>query len=343
MKKFEVKTKLPNRKFLAFFLTFFIILGITVGVGIYIGLDRYVPFVEGEGRASEHLYDLVRTTVAILGVITVGGAAAIQYRKQLFTEVSSELDRDTKHTALLTKAIEHLGDKNASVQKGGLYELKRLAIDSEKDCHDILEIIVGYISEHNDSEEPQVKAAVITALKVFRYLLKDEEIKQLLQKRKKVLNFADTKLNGRNFSGLEFYEVDFSRAKLNEAYFGGANLNGANLRRAKLIGAKLIEVKLIGADLKGADLREADLGGADLKGADLRWADLRWADLREASLLKTNLYEAHLNGADLRGATIEPEDIKNAHISKETKFDDDVWEGLIKLGIIRDDLPRYNP
>ncbi|MCL2087799.1 MAG: pentapeptide repeat-containing protein [Oscillospiraceae bacterium] len=298
----ETKTKLPNRKYLKRFLTLFIALGIIVGFGIYMGLDYYVPSSEGNENESGRLYDLVRTTVTILGVITVGGAAAVQYRKQLFLEISSELDRDTKHTALLTKAIEHLGDSKSSVQKGGLYELKRLALDSEKDCHDILEIIVGFISEYNDrandetEKNPKVKSSVLTAEKIFRFLLENEQIQEQFKNSDKILNFSNANLERRNLSFLTFPKVDFRYAKLNYA-----KLNVAKLNHAELVRAELNHVELVWAELRGADLRKAEL-----RGADLRWAK-----------------------------ELEAEQLLNSHIDENTKFDDDIYEELVRLGKIK--------
>lgn len=316
--------KFPSRKYFLGVLVLFILLGAGVGVVIYFLLNHFSPYdasATNAGSQSEHIYDLVRTTATILGVITVGGAAAVQYRKQRFMEASAALERDaklverdSKFSALLTKAIEHLGHDSVSIRKGALYELKRLAIDSEKDRGDVLEIIAEFISENRNKqalilEKPTVAAIdsdVLTAEKILDYLLGNSN-----------LNIREL-----NFSGMNLSKIKLDKANLDRVDLSGATLIGANLSRMNLNGAILFGANLRGAALFrtcscGANLRSADFRKATLIGAKLNKAVLDWADFR---------------GANLSGATVTAEQLKFARIDETTILDDDIREELVRRG-----------
>jgi hypothetical protein len=264
--------KLPNSKFLFLMVLAFVLAGVGTGVGIYFLLQ---PFADA-ANPSVSLYDLVRTTATILGVITVGGAAAIQYRKQRFMEASvhleeakADLERDMKYAALLTTAIEHLGSDRPAIRRGALYELKRLAIDSEKDRESVLEILARHIKEKAEKipkdfvEQAEQKSEVAVAKEILYLLLRTQRF-----------NAANINLEG----------VDLSRANLFGVNLFGANLSGADLS---------------GADLSWANLSEADLSGADLSGATLNGTILSGADLRNATVTAHQLIQAHISASTL--------------------------------------------
>jgi uncharacterized protein YjbI with pentapeptide repeats len=331
--------KLPNSRFLFLMVLAFVLAGVGAGVGIYFLLQ---PFADA-ANPSGSLYDIVRTTATILGVITVGGAAAIQYRKQRFTEASvhleeakADLERDMKYAALLTTAIEHLGNESPAIRRGALYELRRLAIDSEKDRESVLEILVRHAKEKAEKmrnatvEKAELESEVKTTIEILYPLLRT------LGFNADNINFEGIDFSGTNFIRANLQGAILSGANLSRADLSGAYLNKAYLNKTYLIGANLSKANLSQADLSAANLSWANLNGADLSAADLSAAGLSaaglsGADLQAARLFMADLSEARLNGADLRGATVTAHQLIQAHIDDSTLLDDDVRAELDAL------------
>ena len=113
--------------------------------------------------------------------------------------------------------------------------------------------------------------------------MKDEELREILEKHRKWLNNEDGGERA-DLHGTDLQEADLRRANLQEADLHGTCLRWASLQGANLWGANLQEADLTTADLNiaclhGTCLRRASLQGANLHGTDLRRADLRGANL----------------------------------------------------------------
>jgi len=160
-------------------------------------------------------------------------------------------------------------------------------------------------------------------------------------------DFAQAKLLGANFSGL-----DLSGAKLTNAYLRGADLSDINLTNADLR-----NVNLGGADLSGALLSDTDLSGADLHRVSLALANLSGANLTHANLEEANLSNCNLSDANLTGACLKNADlhqaglaltnlvdvdftganVKEARLWHDSGISDEVKADLIKRGAIFDE------
>ena len=339
MKK-RKEVKFPSRKFLLPSMALLIFLGLGAGVGIYFLLGTLTVV-----STTDDMYNVVRTAVAILGVITVGGAAAIQFRKQNFAEASAELERDAKFAALLTRAIEHLGNESIAIRKGAIYELRRLAVDSEKDRESVVEILSGFVREGieklsspeppgNGEELPKPEADIFIAAEVLSFLYQGYGCRASLE---------GLQAEHVNLDRVELRGVKLSRAKFTGTSLNGAFLNEANLSRAYLGGAGLKSqgTNLIGANLIGANLRCTWLGNACftvaiLDGADLSEAHLHNTIFSGTTLKNVKFGRAHLHGNLLQGScNFIAEQLMDAFIHENNELDDTLREELIKRGKLK--------
>ncbi|MCL2343285.1 MAG: pentapeptide repeat-containing protein [Firmicutes bacterium] len=268
------------------------LLGVVAGF-LLAGLVLYAIIIVAlklVGGSSVTLYDIFLPAATVLGVITVGGAAVVQFRKQYFTEVSAELDRDTKYTELLTKAIEHLGNESIAIRTGALYELKRLAQDSEKDRENVLEIINRFVIEEwkkltnpreDFSFDKDFPSDIVIAKTIIALLLRTERI-----------NHTELILESVHLEWEHLRVAHLCKAHLSRAHFEHANLSGANLK-----GAHLLE----------ANLGEANLIDTCLIGADLRWAINLTADqLMDAIIDETTLLDPPLRDELIKRGKLKP-------------------------------------
>lgn len=346
---------LPNSKYLFAVVSIFIIIGIGIGVAIFFILKPYA-YADSENKSAS-LYDLVRTTVTILGAITIGGAAAIQYRKQRFDEARAHLERDMKYTALLTTAIEHLGHtESSSIRQGALYELRRLALDSDKDRESVMEIIIRFGKEKTQKVKSMAKNAnnareineniseLIVAKGVLCFLLRTQDF-DASSIDLKGIDMSRGNLTGSNLfqANLSFSKLkrsslekaklcyatlfmanlrnaDLTYADLSNAIISNADLSNAFLYEARLSSAELSFAILYEASLINADLSNAILSNADLSNADLRYADLRYADLIGADLTSANLSGANLTGANIYGAIFKDSNITEEQLASTVSF-----------------------
>jgi uncharacterized protein YjbI with pentapeptide repeats len=133
-------------------------------------------------------------------------------------------------------------------------------------------------------------------------------------------------ISAKNDNFLELAEIaglnpleDFAQAKLLGANFSGLDLSGAKLPNAYLRGADLSDINLTNADLRNVNLGGADLSGAllsdtDLSGADLHRVSLVLANLSGANLSNVNLEEANLSNCNLSDANLTDACLKNANL-----------------------------
>ena len=255
------------------------------------------------------------------------------------TQMTLELSREGQITERFAKAIEQLGDDKLEVRLGGIYALKRIAKDSEKDHWTIMEVLTAYIREHAPWQEdeapkenqPEPKPpvdiqAILTVLGRRERAYGKGESERLDLHR---VNIKRAHLEGAHLEGAYLEEAHLEKAILREAHLEeaslmgahleGAILTGAHLKGATLWGAHLKRAVLAQANLEGAILKEAYLGGAILTGAHLKravlaQANLEGAILKEAYLGGAILTGAHLEGADLTGAHLEGADLTGAHL-----------------------------
>ena len=354
-----IKRFIKTPKKLGQIVALFLILGLVVFAGIFAVIWAWFAPVKEvldpntqKTILAKDPYETAKTAATILGVLTVGAAAAVQYRKQSVTEDQAKLDRekaeldrekaaldvkraeadlDARYSERLTKAIEHLGNESVTIRKGAIYELKRLALDSAKDRESVVKTLASFVREgiealskeqkekiakgEEPDEQPRPGADVFESSYILEFL--HTEYRELWT----------IKLTGETIHGLQLTGAYLERIWLKDAAFPGAHLEGANLTRAHLEHANLTDTYLEGARLCGAYLGGASLFVAHLGGARLDGAHLEHANLCTAHLKGANLTDAYLEDVDLRGAHLEGADLRGVYFKSISLY----LRGLISL------------
>ena len=241
-------------------------------------------------------FDAARTTVTLIGIIGLGGAAFLAYRKQLSTESAHVLTETSALRVRYTTCAEQLGNDNFAIRLAGVYALASLADDwhmfgNDDERQVCIDLLCAYLRTSRKSssaaapepdpqerQEREVGHAIVS-------VIRDHTIKE---------GPKDKCWTACRFS--------LAGADLTFANLGGADLTGAYLRRVNLRFAILEDATLAGANLTNANLTNANLTGANLTGADLTDADLTGAVLRDANLTNANLTGADLTDVYLTGA-----------------------------------------
>ncbi|MDR0898233.1 MAG: pentapeptide repeat-containing protein [Oscillospiraceae bacterium] len=287
-----------------------------------------IPYQKSDAESmSEWFNSIVTSAVTILGLATAGGAAAVGYRRQRSHEVTANVER-------LQKAIEHLGDDKPEIQRGAIYELKRLALDSKSDAEDVMDILRVFVLDKCKINTPTQPAEEEYAVEeygelppevrlAFEHMAVIAREQQLIKK----IDLSSIVLVGMNLHGMDFSWANLRGAHLERANLRGVHLEGANLGFAQLEGARLNWAHLEGVDLEGANLERADLEGVRLRKAHLEWAYLEGADLEGAHLEGTylegaRLYKANLEAALFTGARLEGVHFHIAKVDRYTSFSD---------------------
>lgn len=283
---------------------------------------------------------------ANLTQILGGGAVAIgiyfAWKNFIIAQDNLKVAQESQITERFTRAIDQLGSIDQlgnpamEIRLGGIYALKRISNESEKDYWPIMEILTAYIRENSSaeiSEVPEVGKissdiqAILTIIGTRKYSFRKGEDKRLelqgicLQN----ANLMEAHLEGINFEGAHlegtnFEEAHLEGAKFKKAYLGGAKFKKAHLEKADLIEVYMKKTSLVEAHLEEAHLNEAhlveetNLLNAHLEGAYLMNAHLEGATLGKAHLEGARLSGAHLEGAYLNEAHLEGANLINAHL-----------------------------
>ena len=300
---------------IGWFVSFVVVIGVLLFAGIFLALDA-LP-ADTINTEKKDWYELVQTTIVILGVLAGSVAAAISYRSQRIKEKELRVQEDGRFTDRFTSAIEQLGNNDSiAVRIGGIYALDRLAYDSPRDHQRIADVLASHVREQNHTM-PEYNPRVIAD--TSHKMLHDVSvvINVLVRLRDRYRNvdlnlrgamLARARLQGAHLEGVYLGDVymawsNLVGAHLNGATLSNATLNVSSLNDALLLGARLTLTKLIRADLTGAHLNNAILHCARLEHANLNSADFRGADLTNAHLTDTSMEGTDLRGANLTGAT----------------------------------------
>jgi hypothetical protein len=182
------------------------------------------------------------------------------------SEEQLRLAQEAQATQSFGKAIDQLGSKQLEVRMGGLYALGRFAEKSDKDKHEIAQILSAYIRIHSPWPPPKDSAYAKSRIDtVPRMRLRAPDVQIALTR---LGTLTD---NGRSY-GFVLRSVDLRMADLRDLH-----LEGSDLRESYVGGADLRDVHLEESDLRGADFSHS---GTNLDGAKFTKAwhnkDTRW-------------------------------------------------------------------
>jgi uncharacterized protein YjbI with pentapeptide repeats len=262
------------------------------------------------------------STLLALGAIGTVGTLYFTARSVEATQASVEAANESNITDRYSRAVEQLSSGDVGVRVGGIYALRRLTVDSQRDEATIIAVLSAFLkarqasisSEDLDRSENallDVQAAGATIAQ--RNVATDRQHPGQRLDLSNVL-LEDAELNGTIFnradlSGSNLVGIQFDGAYLNETDLGGegtnlsgAHLNDAHLAKSCLGGTNFEAAKLRGADLAGADLSQlsenprrtnsqTNLVGTDLTGANLTNANLKGVDLSETKGLNAKQVE----------------------------------------------------
>ncbi len=232
------------------------------------------------------------------------------------------------------KSADMLGGHALAVRLGGIYALRRLALDHPKDYLDqIIKLLCAFarhptkdttiVIDNGDGGRPIPRRDVLEAVQAIVGL---DQIKE---------DHGKPDLRGVKLSGAALTRVVvLTGATLSDADLSGADLIGADLTKARLTNANLTEAKLYratltDAPLTGATLTRAIFTGADLTRADLTRATLTGADLRGATLTDANLTGAKLPGAGLPGANLTGAKLTYATLTEADLTEADLTDAIL--------------
>jgi Pentapeptide repeats (8 copies) len=208
---------------------------------------------ELENEARKTLAQIIGGAVLIAGLFFTW--ANLKITQETATK-NQELTREGQITERFTHAVDQLGAidpegaPKLESRLGGIYALKRVAKESERDHWTIMRILTAYIGLHAPWDPMDTQPAE-----------KDEP----LAKRAPDIQAALDVLGWRTRA----YEQEDERLSLWHVNLYRAHLSWANLERAYLGGANLRR-----ADLRHAHLQRVDFWGAYLENADFEWANL---------------------------------------------------------------------
>jgi uncharacterized protein YjbI with pentapeptide repeats len=246
--------------------------------------------------SGDQWFDASRAAVTTLGVLGLGGAAYLAFRKQQSTEVERHdaIQRDLH--SRFTDAASQLGHDDATIRLAGVYALASLADDwySAGDSGDQRRVVVNLFAAYLRSPDRSVDDAERAREAEVR-----SSITNLIASRTSVAASSSKSWAG--------YALDLRGVNLEGPKFADAKLSDAILTAANLAGADLTKAQMNRAILSGAILKGADLAGADLFAAELDRADLTDANLIGTRFLQANLGDAILTGAVWDETTTWPE------------------------------------
>ena len=196
----------------------------------------------------------------LTALAATGTAIAALLSQQANREQISILEQG-QITDRITKATEQLGNTDSLVIRlGGIYALERIAGDSVRDHHAVMEIFSVYVREH-------APLAMCKGMTLQPHPATDvQAILTAIGRRDEGRGRVDLALNGTCLRGAYLAHARLAGAGLTGADLAEANLTDADLRGTYLGNAHLANANLTGANLTGAHLANANLTGANLTG-----------------------------------------------------------------------------
>jgi len=243
----------------------------------------------------------------------LGGAALLA--GLYFTARTLVLQQEGQLTDRISKAVEQLGSERPDISLGGIYQLARIARDSDRDHWAMMQVLMSYTERH-----AALPAVSIVALQKQcdpnQYYDRSETPDYNVQAVVNVIRTRDAEKESSDqrvsIVHTNLRHIDMSQANLRGAQLIGNDMGGAVLINAALDGNARLSFSLLNnanltkANLSDAHLEHTCLVRAQLTGTDFSRAHLEQADLRNVVDAEgADFSAAVLDGADLRGAELQ--------------------------------------
>jgi len=282
----------------------------------------------------EFINDFRRSFIGSIGTVAtiVGGVVLFLNfkiaRERLDIDIhKTNADKKLNESRLISerfsKAIEQLGSENIHIRLGGIYSLKKIAIDSLGDREAVLEVLSAFIRTESSIElfsENEKSSKVSLDVRAALNVIASRDEDHYLQ-----LDLSCTKLNSVHvvlayLDGANLHKTDLSFATLRMAKLGSSDLTYANLSYCELIGADLYKADLSHATLRFTQLTQelarVNFSHSILEGISLENCNLRSSDFVNVSLTEIPLIGANLTNASLVEANLQGVDLKNVNLDK---------------------------
>lgn len=248
-------------------------------------------------------------------------------------EQNWQLAEDKHGTDRFVKAVEMIANEKQEVRLGGIYSLKRIAEESQKDYWTVIEVLIAFIEDRSPMREQLGEDNIISA--DIQAALNGVGLQQAPEGRKIVVRSANLRgasLEGARLANADFKFVSLSQASLSNADLSEAKLEG-NISFAVFQGAILTKAKFAGTNLEETVFDEADLKQAKFFIANLRQARFCKADLEEAVFYRSDVTETDFR----RAKNLTPDQVKEAKNWGKALYDLDFAE---QLGLSKDEQTR---
>lgn len=307
---------------------------------------------DGFYLTGDQWFNAARTTVTLVGIIGLGGAAFLAYRKQISTEATHLLDEATHRLEQssglrnrYTTGAEQLGHDSAAIRLAGVYALASLADDWHAFGNDDeRQVCVDLLCAYLRSARPTLSPESEPAKPVGRTLAGHPRLRPTPRQ-------PPALSEGREEQHVRTAIINSIAARTSEGgswtsclfNLTGANLRGASMPACNLPGANLRGAQLTNAELRGAVMPDVDLSASILIDADMSHAYLTGAILFDSNMSDADLSGANLINADLADALLASADLTGAHLEFTTLIGADLTEAsLTSANLSEADLREAN-
>jgi len=319
-------------RFIDIFLYSICIVAAFIVVVIFIGWfgsikipDSIISSYEWWAGQSEPHESLRNLALIIAGIIGLGLAA---WRIRVANK-QAEIAEQGHVTDRFSKAVELIGNKEASVRIGGLYALKHIAYVSTSNERDVvLDVIRNFIckppyNKSQDEYSEKFKENYSTEWAQYedeciKWKNGSREKKPTRNQTTKTIVCPDIILafeilhslisNSKTKNNINYVGTWFSIRKANLSFlalenvcmqgmhFSHSNFNGANIGNGDLRNSVFVNSCFIGASLKSAKLSNANFEGADLMYGKLGGIELEGTRFNSCNLSYTYCKSLSFNG-----------------------------------------------
>lgn len=317
------------------------------------GWWRWIDSVDGPS-----LFDSARTTVTLLAVVGVGGAALVTYRRQDTAERTHEvafrsgltaakqleldsdkyqLDRDRHQLEVqrrndererelrtrFTTVAEQLGSTNFSVRHAGAYALASLADDwhhfgNDSERQVCVDLLCAQLRSVRASEEGVTDEENAASRGEFEIR---KTFLALIRSRRPI---AADGGHAWNSCTLDLSGADLSGVLLDEINLQGANLDNVDLSHSVLVRVNLTDARMRRAMLTGAEFNQCDMRRVRLRrsqidsGQNAAAVELGGNDLTDADFVAASLGEVQFPRSNLTNAKFSGAHLQGSNFSDAT-------------------------